>query len=88
MLPKQLVNWWVIRLRCWLDQFAPEPESYLPVGLPPPGVPFPDYVPCPFCGEPEIEVWCYERMARCHNCGRAFAHAVDPQCGRYCARAS
>ena len=32
----------------------------------------PDYVPCPLCGEPEVEVWSGEKSARCHNCGNTF----------------
>ena len=46
----------------------------------PPNAPYPDYVPCPHCGEPEVEVWCYEKEARCHNCGKTFAHTVPPDC--------
>lgn len=29
----------------------------------------PDYVPCPHCGEPEVEVWPGAAPVRCHNCG-------------------
>jgi hypothetical protein len=36
--------------------------------------PFPEYIPCPRCGEPEIEVWCYQPGATCHNCGRWVDH--------------
>jgi transposase-like protein len=32
----------------------------------------PDYVPCPFCAEPEVEVWSGETVTRCHNCGKTF----------------
>ena len=46
--------------------------------------PFPDYVTCPHCGEPEVEVWCYAAAVRCHACGRAFEHALPQACeGRY-----
>jgi transcription elongation factor Elf1 len=47
-------------------------------------VPYPDYVTCPHCGEPEVEVWCYEKTARCHNCGRTFEHPVPPECQSEC----
>mgnify|MGYP001583633018 FL=1 len=33
---------------------------------------YPDYVCCPHCGEPEVEVWSDEKTARCHNCARTF----------------
>jgi hypothetical protein len=45
--------------------------------------PFPEYVRCPHCGEPEVEVYCYQAQATCHNCGRGFAHARPPGCGTY-----
>jgi hypothetical protein len=50
--------------------------------------PFPEYVACPHCGEAEVEVWCYQLEARCHNCGRPIAHAQPPGCGTfpYCQR--
>jgi hypothetical protein len=38
--------------------------------------PYPDYVPCPHCGELEVEVWCYETKAQCHNCGKWIEHTV------------
>ena len=40
---------------------------------------YPDYVPCPHCGEPEVEVWPYEKTARCHNCARTFESHPAPQ---------
>ncbi len=51
-------------------------------GLPLPD-PFPEYLSCPHCGETEVEVWCYQDEARCHNCGRPIAHARPPGCGTY-----
>lgn len=42
--------------------------------------PYPDYVPCPVCGEPEVEVWCYQATARCHQCGAVFAHPPERKC--------
>jgi hypothetical protein len=58
-------------------------------GLPLPD-PFPEYVCCPECGEAEVEVYCFEAEARCHNCGTVFAHARPPGCGTYpfCKRAT
>ncbi len=41
--------------------------------------PYPDYVTCPHCGEPEVEVWCYMSGVRCHNCGEWIAHET-PAC--------
>jgi hypothetical protein len=31
--------------------------------------PYPEYLACPACGEPEVEVWSNEGGARCHACG-------------------
>jgi hypothetical protein len=36
--------------------------------------PYPDYIVCPSCGEPEVEIWCYEASARCHACGAVISH--------------
>jgi len=49
--------------------------------------PFPDYVTCPHCGEPEVEVWCYDSMAHCHACGQTFTHMLPIVCGDHCDRA-
>ena len=49
-------------------------------GLPLPD-PFPEYVACPHCGEPEVEVWCYQVRARCHACGAWIDHATAPCVG-------
>lgn len=38
--------------------------------------PFPDYLQCPHCGELEVEVWCYQRRARCHACGGWIDHEL------------
>lgn len=46
--------------------------------------PYPDYVACPYCGEPEVEVWCYELAATCHACGRQFDHALPKVCQGTC----
>lgn len=48
--------------------------------------PFPDYVICPHCAEPEVEVWCYDLSARCHACGQAFTHALPSDCVGHCDR--
>lgn len=45
--------------------------------------PFPEYLTCPQCGEAEIEVFCYQTEARCHNCGTLIPHAAPPGCGTY-----
>jgi hypothetical protein len=49
--------------------------------------PFPDYVPCPHCGELEVEVWCYDGAARCHACGQTFQHLLPQVCEGHCDRA-
>lgn len=62
---------------------SPNPFRIDPVtGLPLPD-PFPEYVHCPHCGEAEVEVYCYEEEARCHNCDKAFPHARPPGCGSF-----
>ena len=48
--------------------------------------PFPDYVTCPHCHEPEVEVWCYNPSAHCHACGQAFTHALPAECEEHCDR--
>ncbi|GBD10267.1 hypothetical protein HRbin22_02534 [Candidatus Thermoflexus japonica] len=47
--------------------------------------PFPDYVTCPVCGEPDIELWCYEERGRCPNCGAEISHGPFP-CWENCPR--
>ncbi|HLE28992.1 MAG TPA: hypothetical protein VI793_12790 [Anaerolineales bacterium] len=72
---------WVGRLQLWLRDWGIRLGLLkTPPPSPPPGAPYPDYVPCPHCGEPEVEVWCYEKTVRCHNCGKTFEHAVPPDC--------
>ena len=46
--------------------------------------PFPDYVTCPQCGEPEVEVWCYELTVTCHACGHPFRHSIPKECEGIC----
>jgi len=58
----------------------------MPVATPDLQRPFPDYVTCPRCGEPEVEVWCYDAAARCHACGQMFDHALPAACGDQCDR--
>ena len=53
-------------------------ESAAPSGLPLPD-PFPEYVECPHCAEPEVEVWCYQTRVQCHACGEWIAH-TPPVC--------
>lgn len=55
----------------------PEPSRAAYTNLPLPD-PFPDYLRCPHCGEAEVEVWCFQLWARCHNCGARFAHTPAP----------
>ena len=61
----------------------PSPERIDPAsGLALPD-PFPEYLACPQCGEAEIEVFCYQTEARCHNCGALIPHPPPPGCGTY-----
>jgi hypothetical protein len=53
------------------------PQLDARTGLPLPD-PFPDYVTCPHCGEPEVEVWCYQTRTRCHRCGAVIVHTPAP----------
>jgi hypothetical protein len=48
-------------------------------GLPLPN-PYPEYLPCPLCGEPEVEVWCNQKRVMCHNCGGWFDHTPTENC--------
>jgi hypothetical protein len=52
--------------------------SQTPPGLPLPD-PYPEYLVCPHCGEPEVEVWCYQESGPCHNCGKMVEKA-RPSC--------
>jgi hypothetical protein len=66
----------------------PNPNRIDPVtGLALPD-PFPEYLACPACGEAEVEVFCYQTEAKCHNCGHVFPHPQPPGCGTfpYCKR--
>lgn len=68
------------RFRLWFARWM-ESLGLRPASSPPEAAaPYPDYVPCPHCGEPEVEVWCTEKTARCHHCGRTFDHVVPPDC--------
>lgn len=55
---------------------AGEPPSRRPETRPslPLPDPYPDYIACPHCGEREVEVWCYQKRVRCHQCGVWIAH--------------
>lgn len=55
--------------RVWID-----PHTGLPLPEP-----YPDYVSCPNCGEPEVEVWCFESKVQCHRCGTWIEH-LTPEC--------
>ncbi len=78
MLQVKLAQLWAERIRRrfieWATRLGLRPAA------PPPRLdsPYPDYVICPHCGEPEVEVWSYEKTAHCHNCGRTFEHLVSP----------
>jgi len=42
--------------------------------------PFPDYMTCPYCGEPEVEIWCYQAAAQCYNCGGWIRNKSEINC--------
>ncbi len=56
------------------------PESRQPRQEPLPE-PFPEYLLCPHCGEPEVEVWCYQDGVNCHQCGKWIPHALPSRLG-------
>lgn len=55
-------NAWLQQLKAWIRArtggCGEPPESAGP-----------DYVACPHCGEPEVEVWPGGAPTHCHNCG-------------------
>ena len=51
-------------------------------GLPLPD-PYLDYIACSHCGEPEVEVLCYQTEVICHNCGKTINHIPPATCGVY-----
>ena len=67
---------------------SPNPLRIDPVTQLPLPDPFPEYLRFPHCGEPEVEVWCYQAEAVCHNCGQAIVHTRPAGCGTfpYCKR--
>jgi hypothetical protein len=71
---------WRERFLRWFNRRAEPPSPRPASSRPEVADPYPDYVTCPHCGEPEVEVWCNEPMARCHNCGRTFDHPVPLDC--------
>lgn len=71
---------WRERFRRWFDRRAEQLSRRPTSPRPEVADPYPDYVTCPHCGEPEVEVWCNEPAAHCHNCGRTFDHPVPLDC--------
>jgi hypothetical protein len=59
------------------EGFVPEPLCS-EEGLPLPD-PYLDYIACPHCGEPEVELWCYQKRVQCHACGQWIDHTT-PVC--------
>jgi ribosomal protein S27E len=60
------------------SEAQPTPQRTDPrTGLPLPD-PYPEYMPCPHCGELEVEVWCYQARVRCHHCGQWITHTPAP----------
>ncbi len=71
---------WRERFRRWFDRRAELLNRRPASPRPEVADPYPDYVTCPHCGELEVEVWCAEPAAHCHNCGRTFDHAGPLDC--------
>jgi hypothetical protein len=42
--------------------------------------PYTDYIVCPHCGEPDIEIWCYQQRVQCHNCAGWIDHESPQDC--------
>ena len=57
------------------SQLENQPDQGWELPLPDP---YPEYVPCPHCGEPEVEVWCYQTGVNCHRCAGWIEHTPDP----------
>jgi hypothetical protein len=76
---------WIIGKRAWpgYDEFMTEQTTASPSSIDFTR-PFPDYVICPQCGEPEVEVWCFDLKASCHACGHEFAHSLPTECASTC----
>ena len=49
-------------------------------GLPLPD-PYVEYIPCLYCGEQEVEVFCYQTEVACHSCGKMIPHTPPATCG-------
>lgn len=76
-----------------MQETAPEPglssdppasdEERLALPLP---HPFPEYLTCPHCGEPEVEIWCYQKAVQCYNCSGWVENKTQRDCqsGRIC----
>jgi hypothetical protein len=62
---------------------TPQPPTVASGGMAPGSLPLPDpypeYLACPHCGEPEVEVWCYQAGGHCHACG-GWVDSPRPPC--------
>jgi hypothetical protein len=45
--------------------------------------PYPEYICCVHCGEPEVEVYCYQTAVVCHHCGNTLPHVPPAGCGTF-----
>lgn len=43
-------------------------------------IPYPEYLTCPHCGEPEVEIYCHEKGGTCHACGKWIDHEIPRNC--------
>jgi ribosomal protein S27E len=65
------------RVRQWVNRWADRVAEPAPESEPDAVSSYPDYVTCPHCAEPEVEVWSHDETVRCHNCGRVFNPSDD-----------
>jgi hypothetical protein len=73
-----------------LPEDTPSPEPNIndtaridpQTGLPLPD-PYTEYLTCPHCGTPEVEVFCYQTEVACYQCGKIIPHTPPITCGVY-----
>ncbi|MEK7441023.1 MAG: hypothetical protein AAB571_07045 [Chloroflexota bacterium] len=70
---------WITRLRLRLGEWFMRVGARLRTPKTQPNR-YPDYVTCPHCGEPEVEVWGDQPNATCHQCGQTFNYTPPADC--------
>jgi hypothetical protein len=46
--------------------------------------PKPEYIKCPYCGEPEVEIWSDEAETKCHVCEGIIYRELSMSCLEWC----